>query len=64
MWSIIREILTYLSFAVLIYMISYSNRSSNSYFEVKHLQKYLLNPRQVDLDYTEVRIFLNKERRK
>ena len=57
MWSIIREILTYLCFVSLICTITYSNHNLNSYYQVKHLQKYFLNSRQINLDYTKVKIF-------
>jgi hypothetical protein len=59
MWTIIREGLIYLTFLSLISMINYSNQHSNSYFQVNHLQKYLLNSRQIYFDYTKV-IFSEK----
>jgi len=43
MWSIIREFLTYLCFLLFLYVIIYSNRDLNSYFQVQHLRKYFSN---------------------
>ncbi|UJR06650.1 hypothetical protein I4U23_010936 [Adineta vaga] len=54
MWSIIREMLLYLCFLSLLYVIIYSNRDSNAFLQVNHLRKYFLNLRQNDLDYTKV----------
>ena len=54
MWSIIREALTYFSFLSLLCIIVYSNQNSNSFLQVKHLQKHFLN-----YDYTKVCFFLN-----
>ncbi len=54
MWSIIREIFLYICFLSLLSVIVYSNRDSNSYFQVKHLRKYFLNSRQMDNDYSKV----------
>ncbi len=54
MWSIIREALTYLCFLSFLFVITYSNPNSNSFLQVDHLRKYLLNSRQTDLDYTKV----------
>jgi hypothetical protein len=54
MWSILREILTYLCFLILICTITYSNQESNSYFQVDHLRKYFFNSRQIDFDYSKI----------
>ncbi len=54
MWSIIREILTYLSFLSVAFVLAYLNQNSNSFLQVDHLRKYFLNTRQIDLDYTKV----------
>ena len=54
MWSIIREIFTYLTFLSLLYFITYSNVNSNSFYQVNHLRKFFLNSRQIDNDYTKV----------
>jgi len=57
MWLIIRETFIYLSFLLILFIITYSNQNSNSSLQVNHLRKYLLNSRQIDLDYTKVCFF-------
>jgi polycystin 1L2 len=54
MWSILREIFTYLCFLILLYTITYSNQNSNSYFQVDHLRKYLFNSGENDFDYSKI----------
>jgi hypothetical protein len=54
MWLIIREIFTYFTFLSLLYFITYSNINQNSFYQVGHLRKFLLNTRQIDNDYTKV----------
>ena len=54
MWSIIREISLYLCFFSLLCIVIYGNRPSNAFSQVNHLQKYILNSRQTDSDYTKV----------
>jgi hypothetical protein len=54
MWSIIREILTYLCFLSLLYSVTYSNLNPNGFYEVNHLKKFILNSREIDEDYTTV----------
>jgi hypothetical protein len=56
MWSIIREVLSYLAFLTMIYLVTYSNMNSNAFLQVKHLQKFFLNTNQIDTDYTKVRV--------
>ena len=55
MWSIIREIVIYLIFIIFLFIIVYSNRDLNSFFQVNHLQKYFLNIRQENVDFTKVK---------
>ncbi len=55
MWSIIREVLTYLCFVWILYVISYANRDGNSFRQVDHLRQFFLNSRQPTNDYTKVR---------
>ncbi len=55
MWSIIREILIYISFLLVVCVITYSNSDQNSFLQVNHMRKYFLNTRQIDNDYTNVR---------
>ena len=40
MWSVVREALTYLIFFVLLCFIVYPNRNENSYYQVRHFQKF------------------------
>ncbi len=56
MWSIIREVLSYLAFLTMIYLVTYSNMNSNAFLQVKHLQKFFLNTNQIDTNYTKVRV--------
>jgi hypothetical protein len=56
MWSIIREVLSYLAFLTMIYLVTYSNMNPSAFLQVKHLQKFFLNTNQIDTDYTKVRI--------
>ncbi|CAF1184626.1 unnamed protein product [Adineta ricciae] len=54
MWTVIREILMYICFISVLYMVVYSNPYSNAFLQANHLRKYFLNSRQADLDLTEV----------
>ncbi len=54
MWSIIREILSYLCFLWLIYVITYSNNNQNAFRQVNHLRQYFMNIGHKKNDYTKV----------
>ncbi|CAF0947824.1 unnamed protein product [Adineta steineri] len=54
MWKIIREFLINLIFAILIFVITYSDREQHSFFQVNHLRAYFLNQRQTTVDYTKI----------
>ena len=54
MWSIIREFVLYFIFLSLIFIITYSNHDENSFLQVNHLQKYFINSRQINSDFTKV----------
>ena len=54
MWSIIREIFTYLTFLTLLYVITYSNINQQAFYEVKHLRQFFHNSRQIDNNYIQV----------
>ncbi|UJR07107.1 hypothetical protein I4U23_011395 [Adineta vaga] len=54
MWSIIREILVYLCFLALLYLVLYSREQTDLSLQVNHLRKYFLNSRQNDNDYTKI----------
>ena len=49
MWLIIREVLIYICFLLLLCLVAYSNRDQNSFLQVNHLRKYFLKS-----DYTKV----------
>ncbi|UJR19272.1 hypothetical protein I4U23_022401 [Adineta vaga] len=50
MWSVIQEIMLYICFLCVLFVVIYSN----SFYQVDHLRKYFLNSRQIDFDYTKV----------
>ncbi|CAF4055957.1 unnamed protein product [Adineta steineri] len=54
MWAIIREYLIYFIFAILVFVITYSNREQHSFFQVNHLRSYFLNERQTTADYDNI----------
>jgi hypothetical protein len=54
MWSIIREILSYLCFLCFLNVVIYSNVNSNGFYQVNRLQKFILDSRQINQDYTQV----------
>ncbi|CAF1253004.1 unnamed protein product [Adineta steineri] len=54
MWSIIREFMIYAIFLILLCIISFLNRTQSSFYQTDHLQKYFLNTRQTDCDYTQI----------
>ncbi|CAF3860190.1 unnamed protein product, partial [Adineta steineri] len=54
MWTIIREIVFYFCFLILIYLMTYIIMNSNAFFQVNHLRNYFLNTNQIDNDYTKI----------
>ncbi|CAF1643684.1 unnamed protein product [Adineta ricciae] len=54
MWSILRQFSRHIVFAILIFLVTYSNHQQNSFFQVNHLRKYLLHPGEVDHDFTQI----------
>ncbi|CAF1000565.1 unnamed protein product [Adineta steineri] len=54
MWTIIREFFIYFIFAILVFIITYSNREQHSFSQVNHLRAYFLNQRQTTADYTQI----------
>ncbi|CAF1386372.1 unnamed protein product [Adineta steineri] len=54
MWTIIRQFLIHFIFAILVFLITYSNREQNSFYQVNHLRSYFLNERQTTADYTKI----------
>ena len=54
MWEIITEILTYLCYLTMIYLVSYSNMNPNGFHQVNHLRKFFLNSQRIDGSYMKV----------
>lgn len=55
MWEIVRELLAYLSFLWILYVVSYSNRDPNSYYLMQHLTDDFLNLNNATTDFTQVK---------
>jgi len=55
MWEIFRELLAYLSFLWILYVVSYSNRDPNAYYLVNHLNEYFVNLNNATTDFTQVK---------
>ncbi|CAF1029872.1 unnamed protein product [Adineta ricciae] len=54
MWSVIHGIMLYVCCLSLAYVLIYSSRDSNAFYQVHHLRRYFLNPTQADLDYKNI----------
>ncbi len=54
-WNIIRQISSYLLFLSTLFVITYSNRNYDAFFQVKHLRHFLLNTGHSSYDYTMVK---------
>jgi hypothetical protein len=54
MREIINEVLIYLCYLTMIYLVTYSSMNANSFDQVDHLRKFFLNSRQIDGDYMKV----------
>lgn len=54
MWSIIREICSYVCFIYIGYAVSYSTRNPNAFLQANHLRKFFLNIGHSQYDYTKV----------
>ncbi|CAF1549867.1 unnamed protein product, partial [Adineta steineri] len=54
MWAIIREILNYVGYLCLLYVIIYSNKNQNAFLQVQHLRNFFLNTRSTNDDYTKI----------
>ncbi|CAF1279323.1 unnamed protein product, partial [Adineta ricciae] len=52
--NVIREMVLYVCFLVVLCAVIYSNRDSSAYYQVDHLRKYLLDSRQENLDFTKI----------
>ncbi|CAF3754605.1 unnamed protein product [Adineta steineri] len=54
MWAIIREFIICFTFAILVFIITYSSLEQHSFYQVNHLRAYFLNERQTSADYTQI----------
>jgi hypothetical protein len=54
MWSIIRELGTYLCFLVLLYLSTYSNMNQHAFQQVQHLRRYFLNSHGLYPEFVQV----------
>ncbi|CAF4054709.1 unnamed protein product [Adineta steineri] len=50
----LKELLLYLCFITVLYIIIYSNRDLNSFLQVNHSRKFFFNSRQINCDYTKI----------
>jgi hypothetical protein len=57
MWSIIREILSYLCYLWIVYALTFATRDNNSFMQVNHLRHFFLNIGHSQHDYTKVKFF-------
>jgi hypothetical protein len=55
MWKFLLELLSYVCFVCVLYVVSYSNHNLDGYFQVKHLRQLFLNPRNSTYTFSEVR---------
>lgn len=54
MWDILRELLAYVSFLWILYVVSYANRDPNAFFLMNHLRKDFLNVNNATTSFTKV----------
>ena len=54
MWSIVREMLVYLCFVLLLSVIVYSHCDGNASLQSRHLRKYFLRANQTDQHHSQV----------
>ncbi len=54
MWSMLQQFVTYFIFLIFVFLVTYSNQEQNSFLQVKHLRKYILNTRQINEDFNKV----------
>jgi polycystin 1L2 len=55
MWEIVRELIAYMSFLWILYVVSYSNRDPNAYYLMNHLREDFLNLGNQTNDFTTVK---------
>jgi polycystin 1L2 len=53
MWEIIRELIAYVSFLWILYVVSYSNHDPNAYYLMNHLREDFLNLHNATTDFTQ-----------
>ena len=54
MWAMVREVVTYFCFLLLINLLASSRLDTNSFVQVDHLRHLFLNTRQSQCDYTRI----------
>lgn len=59
----ILELLSYLSFVCVLYVVSYSNHNSDAHRQVNHLSQLLLNPYNFTDNFSQVGRFSYKKKR-
>lgn len=56
MWKFTLELLCYVSFVGVLYLISYLNHGTEEFYQVQHLRSFLLNLQNETRNYSKVRI--------
>ena len=56
MWKFTLELLCYVSFIAVLYLISYLNHGTEEFYQVHHLRNFLLNLQNETRNYSEVSI--------
>ena len=54
MWKFTLELLSYLSFVGILYVISYIHHQTNEYYQVQHLRRLFLNLQNNTHNYSKV----------
>lgn len=54
MWEILQELLAYVSFLWILYVVSYANRDPNAFYLMNHLRKDFLNTNNATTSFTKV----------
>lgn len=52
--TVIREICLFAVFLSILYIFIYSNRNTNSFYQVQHLRNFFLNSKNSTYDYSKV----------
>ncbi|UJR27882.1 hypothetical protein I4U23_009147 [Adineta vaga] len=54
MWRFLVELLSYLSFIIIVCLVSFLNRNSEEYLQTKHLRHLFLNPNRISNNFAEI----------